>query len=280
MLYRLSVKTFLDGAVQMKYYPEFRVDGHEITFCEYMTRWGWKNSAKELGLDIPDDDYSENTDVLDKISRAKQQIFDIARSNHWDWMVTFTLSPDYCDRSNYDDVVSLMRKWTHSTTQRGIKWLLVPEFHKDENCYHFHGLIQGDLPVARAHYPPGHRLEGKPMSYLSKRTGELRDVYNVSNFRYGWSTATMVTNSARASGYITKYMTKETLSCVPKGKNRYIASKSLLRPTIEKVPEFSAQELQDLISWERLIGLNSFDKTYTDVFGNDIILHESSQVKD
>lgn len=201
---------------------------------------------------------------LENMSRARQEIFRIARSNHWDWMVTFTFSEEFCDRSSYDDVTRLLYRFTDLLRKRGCKWLIIPEFHSDMKSFHFHGLIQGELPVVRAIHPDFNL----PMYYVRPQTGEVVEVYNIKNWKYGYCTATRVDSSQRASNYITKYITKQTYSVVPKGRKRYWASRSLLRPK-ERRLYVAANNTETLIPADV-----DFVKTYTDFSGNEIILVE------
>lgn len=204
---------------------------------------------------------------LENLSRAKQVIYDLSRSNVWSWFVTLTYSPEFVDRSDYDACTLLLRNWTQSLRRTyQCSWLLVPEFHEDMTCYHFHGLVYGDLPVVRAYYPPGHRLDGLPIGYCGKN-GHVYEVYNISNWNYGFSTATPIHDQRRVSSYMMKYMNKEIFAVVPKGRKRYWASRSLLRPK-EKRLYLSPQEIQAAVPAR-------YEKKYCDLSGNQIILRET-----
>lgn len=152
--------------------------------------------------------------------RAVQKVYDLARSNHWDYFLTMTISPDYAERYDYDSCAGLAKKYTDVLRHWDCKWLMVPEQHKD-GAYHFHALVQGQLPLTEARSPYTGKL-------LKDKSG--RQIYNVDNYRYGWTTVTQVGDEHKASSYLTKYLSKAIE--VPKGRKRYWASKSLDKPVV------------------------------------------------
>ena len=56
-------------------------------------------------------------------------------------------------------------------------------------------------------------------------------IYNIGNWKFGFTTASKVIDSARASSYITKYITKDLCS-VTKYKKRYWSSRNCDRPKV------------------------------------------------
>lgn len=59
------------------------------------------------------------------------------------------------------------------------------------------------------------------------------DIYHLTDYKDGFTTATKVKDNKRVSSYITKYLTKEIV--VPKGKKRYWAARGLCKPIEQKV---------------------------------------------
>ena len=90
-----------------------------------------------------------------------------------------------------------------------LKYVLVPELHKDGENYHLHGVLGNADGLLL-------RVSGK----FDKR-GRL--IYNIPSWRYGWNTATEVEHTGKVSNYISKYITKDTDGLL-KGKRRYWAS--------------------------------------------------------
>lgn len=160
---------------------------------------------------------------IENQGRAIQAVYDLARGTKWDWFITLTFAPENVDRFDYDACAALVLKFTRSLRYFGCLYIIIPEQHK-KGSWHFHGLVKGDLPVTLA---------------INPKTGKLildnhyRPVFNVANFDVGFTTATQIGDSDRTVSYITKYLTKDKMSKVPKGKKRYWASKGLPKPEVE-----------------------------------------------
>lgn len=152
--------------------------------------------------------------------RAKQVVYELARSNadKWDWFVTLTFDPNLVRRDDYVDCLRHVRSFTKDLTRLGCYWLFVPEHHKDGYSFHFHGLVGGDFPMVEAGY---HGLRGKE-----------RLTWNLLDFP-GHTTVQRVMDATRVSTYITKYITKDLVHVVPKGCHRYLHSRNLLRPEVD-----------------------------------------------
>lgn len=154
-------------------------------------------------------------------NRTINNIYELTRSNMWDYFITLTFDPQKVDRFNYDDCAKNVSKWLNNMKKNyapDLRYILVPELHKN-GAYHFHGLVAncGKMVFSDS----GHKTKIKQV------------IYNLDNYKLGFTTATRVTDSNRASSYITKYITKE-LCATTKGKKRYWSSKNLNAPQIEK----------------------------------------------
>lgn len=156
--------------------------------------------------------------LFSSMNRSKQMIYGIARSNEWDYFLTLTFDRHLVDSSNYKLVAEKARKWLNnirSRTSPGMKYLIVPELHSDGLHWHLHGLLADcpELTLADS----GHTSKsGLP-------------IYNLQNWKYGFSTVTKVTHNHKVSAYISKYITKE-LADATKGRQRYWASNNVIRP--------------------------------------------------
>ena len=157
------------------------------------------------------------------LGKTKNTIYNISRSNVWKWFITLTLSSQKVDRSDYDQVVKKLTTFLNNLQKRhcpNLKYLIVPELHADKTNYHFHGLLADcdDLEfVFNGHFDD----TGKP-------------VFNIPQWSYGFTTATLVEDTARASSYITKYVTKESEQYL-KNKHRYYTNRNTLRTLPEKL---------------------------------------------
>lgn len=168
-------------------------------------------------------------------NRAKQNIYQITRANRWDWYITLTLSPEKVDRSNYDECLAAVRKWFNNVKFRccpGLKYIIIPELHKDGKNYHFHGLLAD--------------CEGLTFTD-SKVRQKGKKVYNLQQYNLGFSNCTKVTDTRKVSAYITKYITKELQAHI-KGKRRYLASNNCSRGEVTEY-NIRPEEKQELLAY-------------------------------
>lgn len=225
----------------LRIYP----DGQLVFRCLVSDHYAG-GSAKRISDGLCSDDRIQAISC----SRAKLQIFDIARANHWDWFVTLTLNQQVVDRYSYGDILPKMKSFTTYLRRHGCQWLIVPELH-DDGAFHFHGLVAGPLPVEWWRFK---RLE----------SGERVDIYKISGYALGRNEATKVRDPSRVSTYMTKYVTKQLLQTVPSGKKRYWASRGLAKPQKERL-HLTDDEVQSLIHEAQ------YTATYADPSGNDIV---------
>lgn len=130
--------------------------------------------------------------------RAKNRVDDLIACNPWDYFITLTLDPEQIDRSNYDAVIRKLNTWLSNRVQRrGMRYVMVPEYHADGEAIHFHGVISGG--DFRLKYS-GHR---------KRIGGKLKRIYNVTDWTLGYTTAIKCDDNSRAvAAYIGKYITK------------------------------------------------------------------------
>lgn len=163
---------------------------------------------------------------IENMKRAKQTVWDLARSNYFEWWVTLTFKPGMVDdRYDYKSCVEGVKRFTKFLGKHGCSWILVPDTHED-GAFHFHGLLAGDIRFERAHSPyTGEELfddHGRP-------------VYNIPSYKLGFTSAVPLDGCYEAVvNYLTAYYTKNRKMVVPKGCKRYWASRNLLRPSVAR----------------------------------------------
>lgn len=190
---------------------------------------------------------AENHSNHVSLSGTKNRIYNIARSNTWDWFITFTFDRTKTDASDYDMIVYRLKIFLNHLQQRqcpNLKYLIVPELHSDGKHYHFHGLLSD--------------CNGLRFSYSGKDDKKGNPIYNILNWKWGFTTATRVTDTQRVSSYITKYITKESQAFL-KEKNRYYCSRNIIRVK----PEYTVID-QD---------------TFLEIYGSDITYAKSISVE-
>lgn len=181
-----------------------------IKIIEYNRHWipiTKTNKNKKAILKMENKDQEDLRNVI----RARTAIHDIVACNTFEYFVTLTISPTAkIDRYNYDETAKTISKWLNNHLE---KYILVPEKHKD-GAYHFH--LLADIPKDK----------------LRKYKGRA---YNIKSYKLGYSSAIKITkgSEARIANYVKKYITKDLINSVGKGRRRYWASKNLKRPDVE-----------------------------------------------
>lgn len=156
------------------------------------------------------------------VSRAKRRIFDIAALNDFRYFVTFTLDGKKINRQSPEEVAHKLKIFLSNKVKRNdMRYLVVPEYHKDGKSIHFHGLLSG-------------RFRLTDSGHLAK---DGKTVYNMGDWTYGFSTCVELTGDREAvARYIAKYVTKDTQKILG---NFYYAGGN-----IQRVPE---REYVDLL---------------------------------
>lgn len=153
---------------------------------------------------------AKNVDNVENINRAVRRaqvtVFDLLMCNpDLDAFLTLTFSPEeVADRSDYSAIYPPLRAWLSNRVQRnGLKYIMIPERHK-KGGIHLHALANsGALKFARATSP----RTNLPLNHNG------RAVYNVTDWRHGFTTAELLPaddlDHIRAAKYCFKYMGKE-----------------------------------------------------------------------
>lgn len=202
--------------------------------------------------------------LYNSLRRAKKAIYEYAIANKWDFWATLTLDKMKINRYSLDVIqkaLSVFLMNTRAKKYKELKWLIVPELHKD-GAWHFHLLLAG---------LPDNELRDSGKTY--KDTG--RKIYNWISYeeKFGWNTLIDIRGIPleemyKIAGYLTKYMTK-AIGVLRHNKKKYWASKGLKRP----------EKFNTLISYE--VYKNFMTEMVNDGQASDyIIAHNEYQYKD
>jgi len=226
-MYNVKIKKFRTNEFQIRVYSHGVIEGRpnndsSDSFLEEIEPFS--GESVELCMDFDElerqRELKKEHSLISSRNRTKQKIYDIARSNDWDYFVTFTFNPNKVNRFDYDSCVKKLSKWLNHFKERcnsSFKYIVVPEHHAN-GAYHFHGLFANCEELKMT--PSGH--------YDSKG----RTIYNIGTYRFGFTTATPVSNNTAVTRYITKYTTKD-LVLATKGRKRYWSSRNCDLPTEE-----------------------------------------------
>lgn len=244
--YNVKIQEFHNGEVKFSIYPK-GINYVPDEFKSYL-----ENERIEQRLQESQDSYIYNpfTEKIEKlkefesteieaqrrshsqrvsVTRSKNKIHDLARSETWEYFVTLTYDSSKTDRYDYNECLKKCRVWLNNQRRsyaQDLAYIFVPEKHKD-GAYHFHGLVAnvGNMKFIDS----GKVAIGKNAVTRTDKNKSYPTIYNLGGWHFGWSTATKVKDSFKATNYITKYVTKDICADL-KGKHRYIASKNLHEP--------------------------------------------------
>lgn len=177
------------------------------------------NYLKTSGIELDDIEYFRGTvnenKINESILRSKSKIFEIAFCNPWDWFFTGTINPNKQDRTDLELFHKQLTQWLRDYNKKyklNIKFLFVPEKHKDGKSWHIHGFLYG-LPVEHlVQFQVGDKM-GKG---LADKVMQGDIVYNWQAYfnRFGFCDLEPIRNHEAVSKYVTKYINKELANSV------------------------------------------------------------------
>lgn len=187
------VYTFPDGSQDIICCtsPIFREPGWEAAFGSWEDRKAApqaRPSAREAGKK------AEGRDMERSMRRARAKLRRLALANGFEFFVTLTLDPAKIDRYDAATVTKVLGRWADNMVRRhGLRYILVPELHKD-GAIHFHGFMAGEGLAVK---DSGVQWDGRP-------------VYNLPQWTLGFTTAQRLYGDYHAAvGYCCKYIGKQ-----------------------------------------------------------------------
>ena len=180
--------------------------------------------------------------------RAKNVLLDIVESTNFEWFVALTFNKHKIDRLNDSETMNAFKKWRKYIRRKfpEIYYVAVPEYH-EKGGLHFHMLI-GNISaeqlklVYSGNVCASFTKKGNcSKAYFDKvsKNFELKitdglPIYNITAWKYGFSTASEVQNTEAVKHYLTDYITKGHVDERFFSKKRFFCSQNVLRPWIEK----------------------------------------------
>lgn len=195
--------------------------------------------------------------------RTRKQIYAIRRrikwyalANDFRWFITLTYDPEKINSSDFEIAKKTLLRWCRRMRDRykRFDYIIIPELHQS-GAVHFHGLL-GDVPAdfVKATHP----RTGKPL------VRHDRQVYNLTDWEYGYTDCEQIESPERAASYITKYVTTALLTNKEMyNKKRYFNSQGLHRPDVSYAMEDN-EELRDFIPNFGVIDTDSTGKNIID----------------
>ena len=216
-----TLKKYREDYYRITLHRQIRRAGYEAIDGEEEHRSGKKNTAENEGK------------LEESISRTKSKIFELSLCNNWEWFVTLTLNPEYHDRKDLKSYKTKLSTWIKNYNrihQTNIKYLLIPENHKD-GSWHMHGLMMG-LPIEHLHeFRADEKLPIKILIEIAH--GHKLYSWPAYEKTFGYISISKIINAESVSKYITKYITKDLLGTrIGLNDHLYYCSKGLKRAEI------------------------------------------------
>lgn len=189
--------------------PVFNAHGYEPLKADRRSR-----RSADQGFDPDQQEHARR--------RASRRLRDLIRCNDWGYFVTLTFDGDLIDRTDYAAVCRRINQYLDNRVRRqGWKYVGVVEYHK-KDCengkkgLHYHFLVNGDLRLVDSgcvlrpdRKRPIYRTTAHRQGYLDD---VLKTVYNISDWKLGYSTAIAVYGDGKAlARYVAKYLTKSEI---------------------------------------------------------------------
>ncbi len=166
--------------VKIQYYPD---GGEHMTLASRKVFIEPGYEPAEWNSDAPKVEKPKNMNNevrSDSALRARKTVYDIARLNRFRWFITWTLDKKEIDRYDAKIISRKLQTFLRNRVNR--------------NALQMHGLISGIMEMVDS----------------GKKTKAGQVIYNMPQWKYGWSTAIELDeNTARISNYITKYISKD-----------------------------------------------------------------------
>lgn len=209
--YNRKTIAYGDGSIEIITYrnPKYKLSGFDR---------GGRAHNKSI---ITDEEQEKRTQ--EQLFAIRRTIKGITRSNEFRYFITLTFDPKRTDSKNYDEVIKKLQNFLRSLRRKKkFKYLIVVEPHKS-GAFHLHCLIgEAEVKLSEAK-----NKKGKPII----RHG--RQVYNLENWKWGYSSCEEIEDQKRTSSYISKYISKDLLNNKEMfRRKRYFCSQGLKRPEI------------------------------------------------
>ena len=225
---------FADGSIKCKYV-------NERLFSVYKPANLSGNSMTLNGLN---DGHQSNS--MNAAFQSANRLRELIQANP-DFKYFLTLTFDKQKVASRSDAVELKRAISRFFQRLNIKYVLVPELHKDGSV-HFHGVCDGSI---EPYIVPFILHKDKMSRAMAQMIRDGRELYNFPKYfkRFGFCSIELIHNKQAVANYVSKYIVKGFLD--PKNRlfsHRFFASKGLNRPSFVDGSTLSTHGLEPIFS--------------------------------
>ncbi len=229
-----------------------------IQFKYRVKQAGFEKEKRDLNLKVDIESLIEKSPIsiehlMQSISRTKKTVYEYALCNDFDFFITLTFDRKKYDSSDLKELKRIVGQWLSNYKKRinpNIKYLIIPELHKDNKHFHFHGLISNINDITE---------------FKKSRKGIMRYNWTPWHDKFGFTSLEEIRDKDAVSKYITKYITKDVIQTF--NKHRYLCSKGLKKPkTIFEITHYIEEMPCDFENdFVRIKNLNSYEEFYNEL---------------
>ena len=208
--YNTTIKTYANGDKNIKYHS-------------YENLKGIARKRGKGTLSDEEKDYLKHKNLMNTKATIIDLIYHNGLIKQWDYFITLTFDDNIINGYDYESSKKALIKWLNNQKHQNkdMEYVIVPEYHKSKR-FHFHGVVRN---VEKWSLSPAVSKKGRAIYKNGVR------IYNLDNYKYGYTTISKIRNAEAVSVYTSKYITKEFID-IPNAK-KYWASKTLEKPKIE-----------------------------------------------
>lgn len=166
----------------------------------------------------------KNSDSANARFSSRNRLIELIKANpDFCYFFTGTFDPKKYDRTNFPKLQASLTKWLR---RRGIKYILIPEPHKDGSI-HFHGLFDASIEPFLEDFDLSKKLPRK----ITDGIKEGREIKNFPAYaeQFGWVSIERVRTLEACAVYVSKYVSK-SFDDVRFSTRRFFCSIGLKRP--------------------------------------------------
>ncbi len=167
----------------------------------------------------------DNAKTKEALCRARQKIIELAYCNDWQYFFTATFDKQKVEnREEKSGCLKQLIKWLQNKSRtHGIKYLLIPELHKDGKGLHAHGLLYFERPPNTI---PFKEIKARAIPDKLRESDFLNWVDYEKKF--GFCSLGEIKSKKAISFYMSKYITKDLANAIKDfNAHTYYASKGL-----------------------------------------------------
>lgn len=157
---------------------------------------------------------------------ARNRLIEIIKANtDFDYFFTGTFNPKKWNRKNFTDLHKSLTRWLR---RRGIKYILIPEPHKDGSI-HFHGFFNATIEPFLSEFDTSKKLPSR----ITQGLKEGRKIFNCPDYAsmFGWVSIEKIRSLEACAVYVSKYVSKSFDNDDARfSYHRYFCSLGLKRP--------------------------------------------------